>query len=88
MWIRKKIKKKTIIDVDRGLTREEYKRYINEVFNYLNEFLVTYTNNEYKNGQRDAFYLMADVLKCQIINDEINIDFDIKKYVDKILNLR
>jgi len=79
---------KPYIEVDRGLSREEYEKLLNELFTYIDYFKHTYENNDFKNGEKSAYYLIADTLKCQILNDNIKTNLDIKKYVDEILNLK
>ena len=79
---------KPYIEVDRRLSREEYEKLLNELFTYIDYFKHTYENNDFKNGEKSAYYLIADTLKCQILNDNIKTNLDIKKYVDEILNLK
>ncbi len=80
--------KKPYIEVNRGLSKEEYEKLLNELFTYIDYFKHTYENNDLKNGEKNAYYLIADTLKCQILNDNIKTNIDIKKYVDEILNLK
>ncbi len=79
--------KRPEIKINRGLTKEEYERLLNELFTYIDYFKNTYKEDEFNKGQKRAYYLMADTLKCQILNDEIDINIDIKKYVDELLNM-